>query len=181
MFSVLASGELCQFPQDHPIPPGDQAIQTMDNHRVHVYTDQFGGCHGCVRELHFCYRRGGSVSTVMTIEIRNPGTTLDTHTVTVMLNDRSDCGLDGLGSEDCCVEQVLTESFIISQNQHFALRIPNTANLLLRLSSVTANGFQENLSGDRIGDSVYKPLLFFVIDSKFFHLSDLPAVHSQPH
>ena len=58
--AVVVSGELCEFPSDHPIQDlesgGTVPVQLMDNNRVHIYTDWFDSCHGCVRSLRFCYR-----------------------------------------------------------------------------------------------------------------------------
>ena len=58
--AVVVSGELCEFPSDHPIQDlesgGTVPVQLMDNNRVHIYTNWFDSCHGCVRSLRFCYR-----------------------------------------------------------------------------------------------------------------------------
>ena len=73
--AVVVSGELCEFPSDHPIQVLESGeavpVQQMGNNHVYIYTDQFGSCHGCVRSLRFCY--GPIGDELMTIEIRNAG------------------------------------------------------------------------------------------------------------
>ena len=168
--AVVVLGELCEFPADHPIrdlAAGQTVpVQPIDNNRVHVYTDQFGDCHGCVRALNFCYSPNAQ-KEVMTVEIRTPGTILVTHTVTVnSTNDLYNCAQRyTLNTPFCCVEQTLTEPFVVaSQNRHYALRIGNTASLLLRHSTETVNGRQEHHNGMTMSGPVHKPLFYFIID-----------------
>ena len=168
--AVVVSGELCEFPSDHPIQVlesgGTVPVQLMDNNRVYIYTDQFGSCHGCVRSLRFCYKH--QTDEFMTIEIRNPGGGLrDSHNVTVdSTNDRTNCAerysLDP--SAYCCVEQMLTEPFLVgNHNLHYRLRFGNVASLLLRHQTETVAGRQEGLNGGVIQNIVYKPLFYFTI------------------
>ena len=70
--AVVVSGQLCQFPSDHPIQDlesgGTVPVLEMGNNHVYIYTDQFGSCHGCVRSLRFCYRP--QTDEFITIETR---------------------------------------------------------------------------------------------------------------
>ena len=63
--AAIAVGEHCQFLDDNPIQDleSEETIQTqvMNHNLVHVYTDNFGDCHGCVRSIKFCYRHLGVV------------------------------------------------------------------------------------------------------------------------
>ena len=98
--AVVVSGELCEFPSDHPIQDLESGVavpvQQMDNNRVYIYTDTFDSCHGCVRSLRFCYRP--NMNEFITIEIRTPGNGGDggvfqaSHVVTVdSTNDMTNC------------------------------------------------------------------------------------------
>ena len=168
--AVVVSGELCEFPSDHPIQDlesgGTVPVEAMVNNRVFIYTDQFDSCHGCVRSLRFCYRPFGD--ELMTIEIRNLGGGLqDSHIVTVdSTNDRTNCAERySLNHVYCCVEQILTEPFVVgNDNLHYRLRIGNTASLPLRHQTETVAGRQEHLNGEVIEGDVYKPLFYFTID-----------------
>ena len=163
--AVVVSGELCEFPSDHPIQVlesgVDVPVEEMLNNKVYIYTDQFGSCHGCVRSLRFCYR--SRMDELMTIEIRNPGGVLqNSHIVTV---DPANCAERySLGHTDCCVEQMLTEPFVVGNNFHYWLRFGNVASLLLRHQTETVAGRQEGLNGGVIEGDVYKPLFYFTID-----------------
>ena len=166
--AVVVSGQLCQFPSDHPIQVlesgGTVPVQEMQNNRVYIYTDWFGSCHGCVRSLRFCYKPVGD--EFMTIEIRTPGGG-GLHIVTVdSTNDRTNCAERySLGQVDCCVEQILTEPFVVgNQTFHYRLRFGNVASLLLRHQTETVAGRQEGLNGEVIEGDVYKPLFYFTID-----------------
>ena len=167
--AVVVSGQLCEFPSDHPIQDlesgGTVPVQEMDNNRMYIYTDQFESCHGCVRSLRFCYSPNSD--ELMTIEIRSPGGVLrDSHVVTVdSTNDRTNCAERySLITAYCCVEQMLTEPFVVgSQNLHYRLRIGNVASLLLRHQTETVAGRQEDLHGTTTVP-VYKPLFYFTID-----------------
>ena len=82
-------------------------------------------------------------------------------------NDRTNCAerysLDPAAY--CCVEQMLTEPFVVgSQNLHYWLRFGNVASLLLRHQTETVAGRQEGLNGGVIQNTVYKPLFYFTID-----------------
>ena len=144
----------------------------IGNHRTYVYTDEFGKeCHGCVRALNFCYRPGFSESEeLMIIEIRGPGDSGLQDSYTVMVNsnrDRTNCTERyNLGHDYCCVEQTLSESFEVdNQNNFYALKIPNTVSLLLHHSTETVAGHWEDQHGDIIqGPMINKPLFYFVID-----------------
>ena len=168
--AVVVSGELCEFPSDHPIQDLESGVavpvQLMDNNRVHIYTDWFDSCHGCVRSLRFCYRPFGD--ELMTIEIGNSGSVLiDSHVVTVdSTNDITNCAERySLDTVYCCVEQMLTEPFVVgSQNWHYRLRYGNVASLLLRHQTETVAGRQEGLNGGVIQNTVYKSLFYFTID-----------------
>ena len=168
--AVVVSGQLCEFPSDHPIQDLESEVavlvQQMGNNRVYIYTDQFGSCHGCVRSLRFCYLPNSD--ELMTIEIRSPGGVLqDSHVVTVdSANDRTNCAERySLNTAYCCVEQMLTEPFVVgSQNWHYRLRFDNVASFLLRHQTETVAGRQEGLNGGVIQDTVYKPLFYFTID-----------------
>ena len=168
--AVVVSGELCEFPSDHPIQDLESGVavpvQQMPQNRVYIYTNQFDSCHGCVRSLRFCYLP--NMNELMTIEIRIPGGVLQaSHIVTVdSTNDRTNCAerysLDHLY---CCVEQILTEPFVVrSQNWHYWLRFGNVPSLLLRHLNETVAGRQEDLNGGVIEGTVYKPLFYFTID-----------------
>ena len=124
--AVVVSGELCEFPSDHPIQDLESRVavpvQEMQINRVYIYTDQFGSYHGCVRSLRFCY--GPIGDELMTIEIRCPGGVLkESHIVTVeSTNDRNNCAERySLNHTDCCVEQTLTEPFVYSWKSKLAL------------------------------------------------------------
>ena len=168
--AVVVSGQLCQFPSDHPIQDlesgGTVPVLEMLNNRVYIYTDQFGSCQGCVRSLRFCYQP--QTDEFMTIEIRNAGGGLqDSHVVTVdSTNDMTNCAERySLNSAYCCVEQMLTEPFVVgSQNLHYWLRFGNVASLLLRHQTETVAGRQEGLNGEVIEGDVYNPLFYFTID-----------------
>ena len=170
--AVVVSGELCEFPSDHPIQDlesgGTVPVELMGNNRVHIYTDQFGNCSGCVRSLRFCYRPNSD--ELMTIEIGNNGGGVGlstSHTVTVdSTNDRTNCAeIYSLNAADCCVEQMLTEPFVVgNHNLHYRLRFDNVASLLLRHLNETVAGRQEGLNGGVIQNIVYKPLFYFTID-----------------
>ena len=168
--AVVVSGELCEFPSDHPIQDlesgGTVLVLEMSNNHVYIYTDQFDSCHGCVRSLRFCYKP--NMNELMTIEIRSPGGVLqNSHVVTVdSTNDITNCAERySLDPAFCCVEQILTEPFVVgSQNWHYLLRIGNTASLLLNHQTETVAGRQEDLNGGVIQNTVYKPLFYFTID-----------------
>ena len=170
--AVVVSGELCEFPSDHPIQVlesgGTVPVLEMLNNRVYIYTDWFESCRGCVRSLRFCYRPFGD--ELMTIEIRNPGGgdgLSASHIVTVdSTNDMTNCAEQySLGHTDCCVEQILTEPFVVgNDNLHYQLRFGNVASLLLRHQTETVAGRQEGLDSGVIEDDVYKPLFYFTID-----------------
>ena len=170
--AVVVSGELCEFPSDHPIQDlesgGTVPLQQMLNNRVHIYNTSFGSCHGCVRSLRFCYRPFGD--ELMTIEIRNGsggGGLRDSHVVTVdSTSDRTNCAERySLDQADCCVEQILTEPFVVgNQTFHYWLRFGNVESLLLRHQTETVAGRQEGLNGGVIEGDVYKPLFYFTID-----------------
>ena len=168
--AVVVSGELCQFPSDHPIRDLESGVtvpvQQMLNNRVYIYTDQFGDCHGCVRSLRFCYQPHSD--ELMTIEIRNPvGALRDSHVVTVnSTNDMTNCAERySLSPAFCCVEQILTEPFVVgNHNWHYQLRFGNVQSLLLRHQTETVAGRQEDLNGGVIQNIVYKPLFYFTID-----------------
>ena len=172
---VLVAGE-CVFPSDNPIQDlvegGTVQVQVLDNHRTYVYTDEFGtDCRGCVRALNFCYSTGNSENEeLLTIEIRGVGNSGVRDNYTVMVNsirDRANCtqryNLDHI---DCCVEQTLSESFEVdNQNNFYALRIPNTASLLLYHATETVAGHEEDRFGNEMqGPMINKPLFYFVID-----------------
>ena len=146
-------------------------VQVVGNNRVYIYNQQFGNCHGCVRALQFCYRHGGSgTSELMTIEIRGPGNSGVQATHTVMVDPNSDginCAERYTLTDflDCCVEQNLTDVFEVNdQNNHYALRIPNTGHLLRYDTNQPVDGEQEDLNGNPIQGSVYQPLFYFTID-----------------
>ena len=163
--AVVVSGELCQFPSDHPIQILESEVavpvEEMENNRVYIYTDQFGNCSGCVRSLRFCYKP--NMNELMTIEIGNNGDGLSaSHIVTVdSTNDMTNCAERySLNHFYCCVEQMLTEPFVVGhKNWHYRLRFGNVASLLLRHQNETVAGRQEGLNG-----AVYKPLFYFTID-----------------
>ena len=163
--AVVVSGELCEFPSDHPIQDLESGVTVeMENNRVYIYTDWFDSCHGCVRSLMFCYKPVGD--ELMTIEIGNNGLSTS-HTVTVdSTNDRTNCAERySLGQVDCCVEQMLTEPFVVgNHNWHYRLRFVNVASHLLRHQTETVAGRQEDLNGGVIEGDVYKPLFYFTID-----------------
>ena len=169
--AVVALVELCEFPADHPIRDlaPEETVQPMVNNRVYVYTDRFDNCRGCVRALNFCYRLH-SDEELMTVEIRQPGNSgkvNTTHTVTVnSTNDRINCTQRySLGHTDCCVEQTLTEPFVVAnRNIRYALRFGNTASLLLHHLNETVAGHCEDHNGDNMSGTVYKPLFYFAID-----------------
>ena len=168
--AVVVSGELCEFPSDHPIQDLESGetipVQQMLNNRVYIYTDQFDSCHGCVRSLRFCYRPNSVSDELMTIEIGNAGGGLiDSHIVTVdSTNDITNCAERySLNSVFCCVEQILTESFVVGNNWHYRLRFGNVASLLLRHQTETVAGEQEDVHGTTTVP-VYKPLFYFTID-----------------
>ena len=166
--AVVVSGELCQFPSDHPIQDLESGVavpvQQMENNHVYIYTDQFGSCHGCVRSLRFCY--GPISDELMTIEIGTSGGGLSaSHVVTVdSTNDRTNCAETySLNHFYCCVEQILTEPFVVgNQNWHYWLRFGNVASLLLRHLNETVAGRQEDVHGTTTVP-VYKPLFYFTI------------------
>ena len=170
--AVVVSGQLCEFPSDHPIQVLESGVavpvQQMDNNRVYIYTDTFDSCHGCVRSLRFCYRP--NMNELMTIEIRNAGGGVlqASHNIVTVdsTNDRTNCAERySLDHAYCCVEQMLTEPFVVgSQNLHYRLRFGNVESLLLRHLNETVAGRQENLHGGVIQNTVYKPLFYFTID-----------------
>ena len=170
--AVVVSGELCEFPSDHPIQDlesgGTVPVLEMDNNHVYIYTDQFDSCHGCVRSLRFCYLPNSN--EFMTIEIRNSGGGNGfqaNHVVTVdSTNDRTNCAERySLDRAYCCVEQMLTEPFVVGgQNLHYRLRFDGVASLLLRHLNETVAGRQEDVHGEVIQNTVYKPLFYFTID-----------------
>ena len=170
MYSAVVSGQLCEFPSDHPIQVLESGetvpVQQMGNNRVYIYNTSFGSCHGCVRSLRFCY--GPIGDELMTIEIGTPGGGLSaSHVVTVdSTNDRTNCAERySLNDADCCVEQMLTEPFVVgNHNLHYRLRFGNVASLLLRHLNETVAGRQEDLNGEVIQNIVYKPLFYFTID-----------------
>ena len=168
--AVVVSGQLCEFPSDHPIQAlesgGTVPVLEMPQNHVYIYTDQFGSCHGCVRSLRFCY--SPNMNELMTIEIRSPGGVLrDSHVVTVdSTNDMTNCAERySLDPAFCCVEQMLTEPFVVgNQTLHYWLSFGNVASLLLRHQTETVAGRQEDLNGGVIEGDVYKPLFYFTID-----------------
>ena len=170
--AVVVSGQLCEFPSDHPIQDlesgGTVPVEVMGNNRVFIYTGQFESCQGCVRSLRFCYQP--SSDELMTIEIGNNGGgggLSTSHTVTVdSTNDRTNCAERySLITEYCCVEQMLTEPFVVgNHNLHYRLRFDNVPSLLLRHLNETVAGRQEDLNGGVIEGDVYEPLFYFTID-----------------
>ena len=162
--AVVVSGELCEFPSDLE-SGGTVLVLEMGNNRVYIYTDQFGDCSGCVRSLRFCYRPIGD--ELMTIEIRTPaGGLQDSHVVTVdSTNDRTNCAERySLITAYCCVEQILTEPFVVGhQNLHYRLSFGGVPSLLLRHQTETVAGRQEDVHGTTTVP-VYKPLFYFTID-----------------
>ena len=182
--AAIAVGELCEFPDDHPIQDLESGetfqTQIMNNNVVYVYTDEFDDCRGCIRSIKFCYRPGGGQSVeLMTIEIRNNGNNVvASRTVTVNADDGgTNCAERySLHHTDCCVEQMLTEPLVISSpKSHYALRIANPTSSLLRHNTTTANGDLEHLGGQSIAGSVYEPLFYFTIDpsdSRFSGITD---------
>ena len=171
LFSAsLVLAEYCQFPADHPIQDlesGDTVrVQILDSRRVYIYTDSFDDCRGCVRSIKFCYSAGiGDNVELMTILVGNDPR--ESHRVIVnSTHDRGNCGQRySLGLGDCCVEQILTESFVISsQSRHYALRIRNPPASPLRHQSKTVAGEIVDLNGNPILEPVYQPLFYFVID-----------------
>ena len=69
-----------------------------------------------------------------------------------------------LNSAYCCVEQMLTEPFVVgNHNFHYRLRFGNVASLLLRHQTETVAGEQEDVHGTTTVP-VYKPLFYFTID-----------------
>ena len=178
--AAIALGEVCEFPTDHPIQDleSGQTVLTepMINNLVYIYTDNFGDCHGCVRSIKFCYRPGsGQSEDLMTIKIINNGNQMiASRMVTVNPdNDRTNCAERfSLIHTDCCVEQMLTEPlFVSSRTWHYALRITNPTSSLLRHQTETVDGDLENLGGQSVLDSVYKPLFYFTIDPSDSRLS----------
>ena len=172
LFSAVAVlGEICQFPPDHPVQDleSGETVQTqiLDHSRVYIYNDTFGNCHGCVRSVRFCYRLGSTESEgLMTIEIGNGPRA--THTVTVnSTHDRANCGARySLDFAECCVEQMLTESFVVqSPDWNYALRIFNPSSSLLRHLTETVHGQQKDLNGVPNEDPLYNPLFYFTIDT----------------
>ena len=90
------------------------------------------------------------------------------HIVTVdSTNDMTNCAERySLNHPFCCVEQMLTEPFVVGyQNLHYRLRFGGVASLLLRHQTETVAGRQEGLNGEVIEGDVYKPLFYFTIDS----------------
>ncbi|CAI7999086.1 hypothetical protein GBAR_LOCUS2603 [Geodia barretti] len=172
---VLVAGE-CVFPSDNPIQDlvegGAVPAQPVGIYRTYVYTDVFGlDCRGCVRALNFCYSTGNSENEeLLTIEIRgvgNSGQVRDNYTVVVnSMRDRTNCTERyNLGHDDCCVEQTLSESLEVdNQNNFYALRIQNPVSLLLFHSTETVAGHWEDRFGNVMQGAVYKPLFYFVID-----------------
>ena len=171
---VLVAGQ-CEFPSDNPIQDlvegGTVQFQPVGNHRTYVYTGVFGtDCRGCVRALNFCYQTGNSESEeLMTIEIRGPGSSGLQDSYTVMVNsmrDRTNCTENyNLGHDYCCVEQTLSESFEVdNQNNFYALRIQNPVSFLLLHLTDTVAGHQEDRFGNVMQGAVYKPLFYFIID-----------------
>ena len=164
------------FPSDNPIQDlvggGTVQAQPVGTHRTYVYTDVFGMCcRGYVRALNFCYRTGNSESEeLMTIEIRGPGNSGVRDNYTVMVNsmrDRANCTQRyNLDHTDCCVEQTLSESFKVDNDDNFyALRIPTTPSLLLHQTTETVAGYWEDRFGNEMqGPMINKPLFYFVID-----------------
>ena len=146
-------------------------VQVVSTNRVYIYNQIFDDCHGCVRALHFCYRFGGSgTSELMTIEIRDPENSGVQATLTVMVDPNigtNNCAERFTLSEFkyCCVEQNLTVSFQVdNQNNHYALKIPNTGHLLLYDTNQPVDGEQEDHNGNPIPVPVHQPLFYFTID-----------------
>ena len=180
LFSAVAVlGEICQFPPDHPVQDleSGEAVQTqiLDHSRVYIYSDTFGSCHGCVRSVKFCYRLGSLESEdLMTIEIGNGPRA--THTVTVNSTRDSNCGARySLDFAECCVEQMLTESFVVqSPDWNYALKIFNPTSSLLRHLTETVNGQQKDLNGVPNEAPLYNPLFYFTIDTSDGRLAMYP-------
>ena len=144
-------------------------VQVVVTNRVYIYNQKFGNCHGCVRALNFCYRLGGSsTNELMTIEIRGPGNSGVRATHTVMVDTNSggrNCAerFNLTDFNDCCVEQNLTVAFEVNnQNNHYALRIPNTGHLLLYDQPV--DGEHKDHNGNPNQEAVHQPLFYFTID-----------------
>ena len=140
-----------------------------------MYTDQFGGCSGCVTEVNFCYlpSGGSSSETILTVMIRNNGGHTSTSLgITVdpgsddFESDRTNCISYGLNHPYCCIRQTLMAPFSVGQTQHYALKTESGVNsLALRDRYVMASGRQLDVNTDAlIVGSVYKPFFFFTIN-----------------
>ena len=166
----------CEFPSNHPSfahPEQSNLPKQLLTGIVYVYTDEFGGCSGCVTEVNFCYlpSGGSSSETILTVMIRNIGDQTTTSLgITVdpgsySSSDRTNC-IDGLNDPYCCIRQTLMEPFSVGQNHDYALRAESGVNSrALRDRHMTASGHQRFANTDAlIVGSVYKPFFFFTIN-----------------
>ena len=147
-----------------------------------MYTDTFGDYGGDIRALTFCYSpRGSAISeTLFTVEIGNGNGEIEvSHDVIVNpyndIFERTNCVSGLLDTPYCCIEQTLPEVIDVKHNYWFALRVPHgPASLLLHHETALANGHQIDITtGLPIAAPLYKPLLFYSIDSsdgKFVYL-----------
>ena len=161
-------GQLCEFPSDHPIRNLKEQqtvpVEEMENNHVYVYNTTFG-MNGCVRRLTFCYRPQ-SGTELMDIEIRNSGNGQNPtiRNVSVSVDAGMMCAeIPTLNHAYCCVNK--TSEFMVQNNMSYALRMPNTGNLLLRHQNNTVPGYWTNLHGENRLESLYKPLFYFSIDT----------------
>ena len=175
---VTVFGKLCEFPSDTPIRELTRGevfpLQIVGANTAQVFTEEFSVCHGRVRAIGFCYRPGSGSreEELMTIEIRGPGNSGVQATHTVLVNPNTDranyyCTDIYTSTEfnDCCVEQNLTDEFqVSSENNTYALIIPNSESRLVRDIRKIISGVERDQNGYPIGPQ-YKPLFYFLIDA----------------
>ena len=177
--AVVVLGQTCEFPPDHPLEslPAEAPI-AMFRSRVYTYYDTFGGCHGCIAAVTFCYQPGNKTGEeeLMIIQIRKNGNGNVEDNYTVIVRPEEDRGNNcleryNLGQGFCCVQQNLSESFKVEHMLwYFSLHIlegsvPEGSSALVRHRTETVdNTSQTHLNGMSILEDVYKPYLFFIID-----------------
>lgn len=172
--AVSGDGELCRFPSDSPLCDLENGMNVpvvvMGSSRTFVYTTPFGDCRGCVRKIKFCYQPHGNEVLLMTAQIRSANGSprpIASYDITVnATRDRVDCSQrHNLLYTYCCLEQTLTEPFMVDErNRFFALKMYNSVSLLLRHADRTVPGEQQD-NGVTITEMVYAPVLYFTINT----------------
>ena len=127
--TVAADGS-CNFPPDY-LPPDlssitQNAIYTVGQGTVWVYSDLFGNCSGCVEKLSVCYVASSTPSPMKVFAVDEENTIVHVHSFTAPTTstENQDTYCEPLETSSlCCSYETLTpsEQFAVQGTDHYGV------------------------------------------------------------